>query len=680
MRYLGYGGQDVGRDLAARIERGRGALRRRGERRAGSGGRSTSRPARDAPPASPAASPVAGHGARPRGGPPQRGCSRAPARSRCSPAPSAPTLDRRLRAPGGRPTRLGQLVYDAACSDLVEWAADSAQAEVAAWARERGLFCGRRFSPGYGDLPLEVQPRLLDVLDAPRRLGLTATRDLLLVPTKSVTAVVGIYPQPPRPDAAPLGCGCCALRDDMRLPRAGAALLSVTGTSPRRARRTNRERKAHSNAPIDHIRKPRRGPAAAGPRRQGLPALRRRHGNDAPGGGAQAGRAPRAAVPHRPRRRRGRPPRLRRGGVRRGDRQHLRRQRPQAARARHRSPRYSAAAVGCARRSGARYVAADIGPSGMLLEPLGTLSFDEAYRLFAEQARAAQDAGADLVVVETMARPARGEGGRARLPGMQQPARLRHDDLRRGRPHVFGHRPRGGRHDARRAGRRRAGRQLLARAPTALAPLVAAHGAASRASRSWSRRTRGCRRVEGEATVYDVGPRRVRPCGAGAPRRGGDRPGEDAAERPRGTCGGFCAPRSTPDRPPAARGRAARPFAVCSARRSLVLDPRGHDVARHRRAHQPDGQAAPEGSPAHRRLRPPGGRGTRSGGAGRRRARRERGPPRARRAARPRRGRLRHPGRVRPAAPARLDRPGRHRARGATLRGQAPRELRQRDA
>lgn len=62
-----------------------------------------------------------------------------------------------------------------------------------------------------------------------------------------------------------------------------------------------------------------------------------------------------------------------------------------------------AAAIRCARASGARYVAADIGPTGALLEPLGTLSFDEAYDLFTEQVRAAQAHGADMLVIETMA-------------------------------------------------------------------------------------------------------------------------------------------------------------------------------------------------------------------------------------------------------------------------------------
>ena len=60
------------------------------------------------------------------------------------------------------------------------------------------------------------------------------------------------------------------------------------------------------------------------------------------------------------------------------------------------------AAAACARAAGARYVAGDIGPLGALLRPLGTMSFDEAYGQFARCARAAADAGCDLIVIETM--------------------------------------------------------------------------------------------------------------------------------------------------------------------------------------------------------------------------------------------------------------------------------------
>ncbi len=120
---------------------------------------------------------------------------------------------------------VAQVVYDAACGDLVEWGCDRACEEIAAWAASRpaALACGERFSPGYGDLPLDVQPVFLDVLQAGKRLGLTASADDLLVPTKSVTAVVGLYPE--RGAAArtrdALGCAACNLRATCALRRRG---------------------------------------------------------------------------------------------------------------------------------------------------------------------------------------------------------------------------------------------------------------------------------------------------------------------------------------------------------------------------------------------------------------------------------------------------------------------------
>lgn len=61
-----------------------------------------------------------------------------------------------------------------------------------------------------------------------------------------------------------------------------------------------------------------------------------------------------------------------------------------------------AAAVACARRSGARYVAGSIGPLGKLLEPYGEVSFERAYGLFLQQARSLAAAGADVIAIETM--------------------------------------------------------------------------------------------------------------------------------------------------------------------------------------------------------------------------------------------------------------------------------------
>lgn len=53
-----------------------------------------------------------------------------------------------------------------------------------------GVCPQERFSPGYGDLPLEMQPEILKFLNAPLNIGLSMTDSMLLTPTKSVTAVV----------------------------------------------------------------------------------------------------------------------------------------------------------------------------------------------------------------------------------------------------------------------------------------------------------------------------------------------------------------------------------------------------------------------------------------------------------------------------------------------------------
>ncbi len=58
--------------------------------------------------------------------------------------------------------------------------------------------------------------------------------------------------------------------------------------------------------------------------------------------------------------------------------------------------------VELARKSGATYVALDIGPLGQLMKPMGTLSFDDAYSAFARQIKAGEKAGADVVLLETM--------------------------------------------------------------------------------------------------------------------------------------------------------------------------------------------------------------------------------------------------------------------------------------
>jgi 5-methyltetrahydrofolate--homocysteine methyltransferase len=52
--------------------------------------------------------------------------------------------------------------------------------------------------------------------------------------------------------------------------------------------------------------------------------------------------------------------------------------------------------------AGEKLVAQDIGPIGQLMEPYGTLSFQDAYDTFKEQIIAGASSGADLILIETM--------------------------------------------------------------------------------------------------------------------------------------------------------------------------------------------------------------------------------------------------------------------------------------
>lgn len=118
--------------------------------------------------------------------------------------------------------RVAQVVFDAAATAAVERAADAAEASLVAEAARRGLFAGGRFSPGYGDLPLATQGVLLPALDAQRRLGITLSSALLMSPTKSVTAIVGMHGEPSRARPGCAGCPCldfCTLRPQGRTCR-----------------------------------------------------------------------------------------------------------------------------------------------------------------------------------------------------------------------------------------------------------------------------------------------------------------------------------------------------------------------------------------------------------------------------------------------------------------------------
>ena len=76
---------------------------------------------------------------------------------------------------------------------------------------KKGQYLRPRFSPGYGDFPLECQKNILAGLEAGKRIGLTLTDSLLMMPSKSVTAVIGISES--RQLCVLSGCEACEKTD-----------------------------------------------------------------------------------------------------------------------------------------------------------------------------------------------------------------------------------------------------------------------------------------------------------------------------------------------------------------------------------------------------------------------------------------------------------------------------------
>ena len=103
--------------------------------------------------------------------------------------PGPDRLVRRLEATG----RVADAAWaQAAAAELADAWCDDVVALFAADPAVAGCALRPRFSPGYGDVPLSVQRPFLAALDATRRIGVTLTESLLMVPTKTISAFVGV--------------------------------------------------------------------------------------------------------------------------------------------------------------------------------------------------------------------------------------------------------------------------------------------------------------------------------------------------------------------------------------------------------------------------------------------------------------------------------------------------------
>lgn len=108
------------------------------------------------------------------------------------------------------------VIYDACATELIEKVCDSAQEEISELFSKQNLKTTNRFSPGYGDLPLSLQKDICNILDLQRKAGVCLTNELLLLPTKSVTAFIGAGSDV---HTGHRDCSSCTMKDNCKFKR-----------------------------------------------------------------------------------------------------------------------------------------------------------------------------------------------------------------------------------------------------------------------------------------------------------------------------------------------------------------------------------------------------------------------------------------------------------------------------
>ena len=109
------------------------------------------------------------------------------------------------------------VITDALASAAAEQATDLAEDEIR--KSLPGKYFTWRYSPGYGDLPLSVQPKLLKVLNAGKTAGIVLQKENMMSPMKSVTAIMGVSDN--EIEKKRMGCAECRSFEGCSLRRKG---------------------------------------------------------------------------------------------------------------------------------------------------------------------------------------------------------------------------------------------------------------------------------------------------------------------------------------------------------------------------------------------------------------------------------------------------------------------------
>lgn len=111
------------------------------------------------------------------------------------------------------------LILDACATTAIEEVLDQIEEKIRLDARKEGLAITFRYSPGYGDLSLDIQKNIVNTLNADKTIGLTVSSHHLLFPRKSVTAIIGLIPK--EKEEKQRGCEVCKNYNNCNFRREG---------------------------------------------------------------------------------------------------------------------------------------------------------------------------------------------------------------------------------------------------------------------------------------------------------------------------------------------------------------------------------------------------------------------------------------------------------------------------
>ena len=125
-----------------------------------------------------------------------------------------------------RKSLLESIIMDSCGTTAIEEACDLLESNIKERVRKENLFITSRYSPGYGDLSIEIQYDFISLLNCQKEIGLTCSEDNILIPRKSVTAIIGISEEDIKEQGKK--CAICLKNKECLYRRKGGSCGNIT--------------------------------------------------------------------------------------------------------------------------------------------------------------------------------------------------------------------------------------------------------------------------------------------------------------------------------------------------------------------------------------------------------------------------------------------------------------------